>query len=164
MCTYLGSAGQKVNLMLGIIKHYGNLMYAFHIISSWHINNIVMPSDSSMENGPGGWVTTKIPSDQYRESHFGEKMISRSPYLNNGISHTGKSSLYWIKTLVAFNLLCICILMAQNSHIVGYIYFCLTLPCYAIWIYIYALNISWMWYNAPIFMIRRYYAVNVDGS
>ena len=46
----------------------------------------------------GGWLNMKIPSNQYRKSHCGDKTILRSSYLHNGISYTGKMiSLYWIR-------------------------------------------------------------------
>ena len=37
-----------------------------------------------------------MPSYQYRKSHGGDKTILRPSYLHNGISYTGKTSLYWI--------------------------------------------------------------------
>ena len=46
----------------------------------------------------GGRLNIKIPSYQYRKSHFGDKTILRPSYLHNGISYTGKmTSLYWIR-------------------------------------------------------------------
>ena len=49
---------------------------------------------------PGPWFNIKMPSYQYRKSHYGDKRIVRSSYLHNGISYTGKmTSLYWIKAL-----------------------------------------------------------------
>ena len=42
----------------------------------------------------------KMPSYQYRKSHYGDKTILRPSYLHDGISHTGKvASLYWIRAL-----------------------------------------------------------------
>ena len=46
-----------------------------------------------------GWFNIKIPSYQYRKFHCGDKKILKPPYLHNGISYTGKTSLYWIRTL-----------------------------------------------------------------
>ena len=42
-----------------------------------------------------------MPPYQYRDSHCGDKTISRPSYLPNGISNTGKMvSLYWIRAQV----------------------------------------------------------------
>ena len=38
---------------------------------------------------------------QYRKSHCGDKTILRPSYLHNGISYTGKTSLYWIGAQVS---------------------------------------------------------------
>ena len=45
---------------------------------------------------PGPWFYIKMSSYQYRKSHCGDKTILRPSYLHNGISYTGKTSLYWI--------------------------------------------------------------------
>ena len=46
----------------------------------------------------GPWFNIKMPSYQYRKSHFGDKTVVRSSYLHNGISYTVKmTSLYWIR-------------------------------------------------------------------
>ena len=56
---------------------------------------------------PGPWFNIKITSYQYRKSHCGDKMILQPSNLHNGISYTGKmTSLYWIRALVCFILLC----------------------------------------------------------
>ena len=61
---------------------------------------------------PGPWFNIKIPSNQYRKSHCGDKTVLRSSYLHNGISYAGKTaSLYWIGALISFvltyyNVLC----------------------------------------------------------
>ena len=47
-----------------------------------------------------GWFNIKMLSYQYKKSHCGDKMILWSTYLQNGISYTGKTSLYWIRALV----------------------------------------------------------------
>ena len=44
---------------------------------------------------PGPWFNIKT-SYKYRKSHCRDKTVVRSSYLHNGISHTGKMSLYWI--------------------------------------------------------------------
>ena len=45
----------------------------------------------------------KMPSYQYRKSHFGDKTVVRSSYLHNEISYTGKmASLYWISPQATF--------------------------------------------------------------
>ena len=46
--------------------------------------------------GPGPWFNIKITSYQYRKSPCGDKTIFRPSYLHNGISYTGKTSIYWI--------------------------------------------------------------------
>ena len=47
----------------------------------------------------GIWFNIKMPSYQYRQFHSVGKMILRpSYYLHNGISYTGKTSLYWIRS------------------------------------------------------------------
>ena len=48
---------------------------------------------------PGPWFNIKMSSYQYRKSLCGDKTVVRSSYLHNGISYTGKTSLYWIRTL-----------------------------------------------------------------
>ena len=47
---------------------------------------------SSLRSGP--WFNIKMSSYQYRESHCGDKTVVRWSYLQNGISYTGKISLY----------------------------------------------------------------------
>ena len=50
-----------------------------------------------IESGPGGQFKIKMPSYQYRKSHYGDKAILRLSYLHNGISYTGKMTpSYWI--------------------------------------------------------------------
>ena len=44
----------------------------------------------------GPQFNIKMTSYQYRKSHCGDKTILRPFYLHNGISYTGKTSLYWI--------------------------------------------------------------------
>ena len=47
-----------------------------------------------------GRFNKKIPSNQYRKSHCGDKTILRPSYLHSEISYTGKiTSLYWIRAL-----------------------------------------------------------------
>ena len=46
---------------------------------------------------PGPRFNIKMPRYQYRKSHCGDKTVVRSSYLHNGISYTGKISLYWIR-------------------------------------------------------------------
>ena len=47
---------------------------------------------------PGPRFNIKMPSNQCRKSHCGDKTVVRSSYLHNGISYTGKTTyLYWIK-------------------------------------------------------------------
>ena len=46
---------------------------------------------------PGPWYNIKMPSYQYRKSHWGDKTVIISSYLQNGISDNGKIVfLYWI--------------------------------------------------------------------
>ena len=46
---------------------------------------------------PGGWISIKMPSYQYKKSHCRDKTILWPSYLHNGISYNGKTtSLYWI--------------------------------------------------------------------
>ena len=45
---------------------------------------------------PGHRFNIKMLSYQYRKSHCGDKTILRPSHLHNGISYTGKTSLYWI--------------------------------------------------------------------
>ena len=54
-----------------------------------------------VETGP--WFNIKMPFNQFRKSHCGDKTVVRTSYLHNGISYTGKmTSLYWIRAQVAF--------------------------------------------------------------
>ena len=43
---------------------------------------------------PGGWCSMKMPSYQYRNSHYGDKTILRLSYLHNGISYSRKTAFY----------------------------------------------------------------------
>ena len=45
----------------------------------------------------GHWFNIKMSFYQYRESYCGDKAVIRSSYRHNGISYTGKTSLYWIR-------------------------------------------------------------------
>ena len=57
--------------------------------------------DQDILGDTGPWFKIKMPSYQYRKSHYGDKMVVRSSNLHNGISYTGKmASLYWISPLV----------------------------------------------------------------
>ena len=50
----------------------------------------------SSDNRFGPWFNIKMWSYQYRKSHCGDNMVTRSSYLPNRISYTGKmASLYW---------------------------------------------------------------------
>ena len=49
---------------------------------------------------PGPWINTNMAFYQNRKSHCGDKTVERASYLHNGISFTGKMSLYWIGVLV----------------------------------------------------------------
>ena len=49
-------------------------------------------------------IRYKMSSYRYRKSHCGDKTILRPSYLHNGISYTGKTSLYWIGALVIYSL------------------------------------------------------------
>ena len=43
----------------------------------------------------------KMPSYQYRKSHYADKTILQPSYLHNGVSFTGKmASFYWIRAQV----------------------------------------------------------------
>ena len=49
---------------------------------------------------PVGWISIKMQSYQYRNSHCRDKTILRSSYLHIGISYTSKMvSWYWIRAL-----------------------------------------------------------------
>ena len=49
----------------------------------------------------GHWFNIKMLSYRFRKSHCGDKTVTRSSYLHNGISYTGKmASLYWIRAQV----------------------------------------------------------------
>ena len=49
----------------------------------------------------GLWFNIKMPSYQYRKSHYEDKTILRPSYLHSGISYTGKMTyLYWISALI----------------------------------------------------------------
>ena len=37
----------------------------------------------------GPWFNIKMPSYQYKKSHYGDKTVVRLSYLHNGISYTG---------------------------------------------------------------------------
>ena len=41
----------------------------------------------------------KLPSCHYRKPYCRDKTVERLSFLHNGISYTGKTSLYWIKAL-----------------------------------------------------------------
>ena len=62
------------------------------------VSNCHVASAGLFRSGP--WFNIKMSSYQYRKSHFGDKTVVRSSYLQNGISYTGKmTSLYWIRAL-----------------------------------------------------------------
>ena len=49
----------------------------------------------------GVWLNVKMPSYQYRKSHYGNKTILRPSYFHNGFSYTSKmASWYWISAQV----------------------------------------------------------------
>ena len=54
-------------------------------------------SCNDQRGNPGPCFNIKMSSYQYRKSHCGDKTVVRSSYLHNGISYTGKMSLYWIR-------------------------------------------------------------------
>ena len=58
---------------------------------------------------PGPWFNIKMSSYQYRKSHCGDKTILRPSYLHNGITYTGKTSLYWIRPLKSLKHVQFCI-------------------------------------------------------
>ena len=61
-------------------------------------------SSYSNMRGPGPWFNTKVPSYQYRKSHYGDKTILQPSYLHNATHYTGKTaSLYWIRAQVSAN-------------------------------------------------------------
>ena len=49
----------------------------------------------------GVWFNQKMSTYQYRKSHCGDKTILRPSYLHNGVSYTGKMTLYWITALLS---------------------------------------------------------------
>ena len=54
----------------------------------------------NLQMSSGGGFNIKMPSYQYRKSHYGGKKILWPSYLHNGISYTGKmTSSYWIRAL-----------------------------------------------------------------
>ena len=48
-----------------------------------------MSSSTKYIKTPGPQFIIKMPSYQYRKSHFGDQTILRPSYLHNGISYTG---------------------------------------------------------------------------
>ena len=64
----------------------------------------------------------KMAPYQYRKSHCGDKTISRSFYLHNGISYTGnRTSLYWIGALLPnekyeYELFIACSIVAEDQQ------------------------------------------------
>ena len=78
----------------------------------------------SVLNIPGPWFNIKMLSYQYRNSHWGDKMILWPSYIHNGISYTGKmTSLYWFSSLVAILSHCWC----SNCPL------CITAQMYYLW-------------------------------
>ena len=72
--------------------------------TKWYAMNV--PSKQGQHHAcrrSGGWINIRMPSYQYRNSHWGDKTILRSSYLHNGISFTSKTtSLYWFSALAPF--------------------------------------------------------------
>ena len=64
----------------------------------WAIHVYLWPPSISITE-PGPWFNIEMSSYQYRKSHCGDTTVVRSSYLHNGISYTGKTSLYWISSL-----------------------------------------------------------------
>ena len=72
-----------------------------------HSNTGEMPS--------GPLFNIKMSSYQYRRFHCGDKTILRPSYLHNGISYTGKTSLYWIGALIFMLKWFPCLLFKRHS-------------------------------------------------
>ena len=78
-----------------------------YVIRIWLSSKLNFETISIMEtwqrNGPmdpGRRFNFKISSYQYGKSHCRDKTVTRSSYLHNGISYTGKvTSLCWIRSL-----------------------------------------------------------------
>ena len=86
-----------ISTLIGIYKHEAtDIINSEHGISISPDNQINISISCS-----GGWFNKKNMSFcQYRKSHWGDKTVVRSSYLNNGISYTGKMTcLYWIRAL-----------------------------------------------------------------
>ena len=64
------------------------LPYSWHIIL-WNRYESVFVSSSRS----GGWLSIKMPSNQYSNSHYGYKTILRLSYLHNGNSYSGKNDI-----------------------------------------------------------------------
>ena len=79
-----------------LATHFNKIPIQFQTwLLTCSLNNIHLK-----ELTPGPWFNIKMLSCQYRKSHCGDKMVTRSFYLHNGISYAGKiSSLYWIGPL-----------------------------------------------------------------
>ena len=74
-------------------------LYAKELVNQWfrQTRSTVWLLMSWLLASPGARFNIKMPSDQYRKSHCGDKTVVRSSYLHSGISYTGKMvSLYWI--------------------------------------------------------------------
>ena len=81
-------------------------------------NNRINSWEAGELRCPGPWFNIKTSSYQYRKSHCGDKTVVRSPYLQNGISNTGKMvSFYWIRALVVMNIDVPCIMLAHWSRV-----------------------------------------------
>ena len=89
ICSH--SMGYSHNLLYALKKCYWHV-YA-HVLC-----NLYVGGNKFTLNLNSIWINIKMSSYQYRKSHFGDKTVVKSSYLNNGSSYTGKTtSLYWIR-------------------------------------------------------------------
>ena len=79
-----------------------NFLWTLLVCMFFFVCFFVLSWSTEMMWTAGSWIVMKM-SNQYRKSHYGDKTILWPSYLHNGISYTGKTSLYWIKTLFAGN-------------------------------------------------------------
>ena len=88
MSSYQYSVAEKLSWF---IRHLSDELYTFYS-NLWNLSSDIWPKPSEMSDMSDDFHE----HCQYRKSHCGDKMILRPSYLHNGISYTGKTSLYWI--------------------------------------------------------------------
>ena len=87
------------------LLYYDNLQWCLWW-QGWHHGNSWIIHKGVLSHATGPRFNIKM-SYRYRKYHCWDKTVVRSSYLHSGISYSGKmTSLYWIRVLDPFRVLC----------------------------------------------------------